>query len=333
MVRLSQGLLIHLHHRLLHVSPSQQLPNSQILKPKPQIYAQSSIGSVRDFRLDAAEDIRSLIIRSFSPTVAVYVSADTDVLVRQKGFKGGFSELIRPFGESVSGKVVIRDSTGSGRGWDDYGVRFVELKASQDKDSVNNPPSAALSQIEQVLWRQVNSSDETDHRDLGAGNSSIAASPLYKSFLRQLLSASSPTPHETFGHPVACVIAISSHNSSHLESLRQLYADTSTGSRQSPEWVHPEFLRYYVLVHDEDHDDIAESTRLYDHMKRHFGLHCHLLRLRSNQCVETDDDSVQVPQCEWLSPSERLARAGEAGVFLLPTFPLLLILTENLQRL
>jgi hypothetical protein len=65
-------------------------------------------------------------------------------------------------------------------------------------------------------------------------------------------------------------------------------------------------------VHDEDRDDISESTKLYDQMKRHFGLHCHLLRLRSNQCVVTDDDSVQVPECEWLSPSERLlGRAGK----------------------
>ena len=299
-------------------------PGSRLPKPKTQL-GRSSIGSARDERLDASEDIRSLIIRSFSPTIAVYASGDTDDLVRQKGFRGGFSELIRPFGETVPGKVVIRDSTGSGRGWDDYGVRFVELKAGQDRGSTNAPSSAGqgsfpLSQMEQVLWRQVNSSDDPFPQplhatDAVAGGSSIAASPLYKSFLRQLLSASAPTPHETFRHPVACVIAISSRNTTPLDSLRELYADTNTGSRQPPEWVHPEFLRYYVLVHDEDQDDIAESTRLYDQMKRHFGLHCHLLRLRSNQCVVTDDDSVQVPQCEWLSPSEHLSRFGEAGVF------------------
>ncbi|KAJ5709808.1 hypothetical protein N7493_010099 [Penicillium malachiteum] len=68
----------------------------------------------------------------------------------------------------------------------------------------------------------------------------------------------------------------------------------------------------HVLVHDEERDDITESTKLYDQMKRHFGLHCHLLRLRSSQCVVTDDDSVQVPSCERLSPQEQLSGAGEA---------------------
>ena len=315
--------------RPLSVSNTSELPirssspSSRLLRSTPQL-ARSSTGIGLDGRLDGPEDIRSLIIRSFSPTVAVYASDDTDDLVRKKGFKGGFWELIRPFGETVSGKIVVRDSTGSARGWEDFGVRFVKLAAAQDRGpniSSSGQHDSALSQMEQVLWRQLSSpgdaSSPTPHTtDVAAGGLSIAftASPLYKSFLRQLLSAPSPTPHETFGHPVACVIAISSRNTSPLESLRQLYADTNTGSKRPVEWVHPEFLRYYVLVHDEDVDDIGKSTMLYDQMKRHFGLHCHLLRLRSNQCVVTDEDSVQAPKCEWLSPSEHMSSMGEAGM-------------------
>lgn len=107
------------------------------------------------------------------------------------------------------------------------------------------------------------------------------------------------------------MIAISSHNKTPLESLRQLYTQTTQGDTAPHSYVHPEFLRYYVLVHDEDRSDIAESTKLYDQMKRHFGLHCHLLRLRSDQCVVTDDDSMEVPSCEWLSPEEDLAEMNE----------------------
>lgn len=137
------------------------------------------------------------------------------------------------------------------------------------------------------------------------------ASPLYQLLLRRILSIEQFTPHETFLHPVACVIAISSHNKTPLESLRGLYAQTTQGDTAPASYIHPEFLRYYVLVHDEDKSDIAESTKLYDQMKRHFGLHCHLLRLRSDQCVVTDDDSVELPSCEWLTPEEDLARMNE----------------------
>lgn len=258
-------------------------------------------------------------MRSFSPVVGVYASADTDDLVRQKGFKGGFWDLIRPFGEDVHGKITIRDSVGLNQEWEDFGVRFVDFGGAVQNRGPEalstGRDSSPLAQVEEVLDRQLDSTDDpldgsTRPKDL---LSLPTTSSIHRLFLRQLLSASPVSSHETFRHPVACVIAISSRNHAPLEFLRQLYADTHNGDKKMPPWVHPDYLRYYVLVHDEDRDDITESTKLYDQMKRHFGLHCHLLRLRSNQCVVTDDDSVRVPQCEWLSPSEHLLGVGHTG--------------------
>ncbi|KAL4787994.1 ER-golgi trafficking TRAPP I complex 85 kDa subunit-domain-containing protein [Aspergillus varians] len=279
----------------------------------PQL-GRTSLGSPVDGRADAALDTRSLIIRSFSPVIGVYASPDTDELVRQKGIKGGFWELIRPFGENVPGKLVVRDSVGSSRGWEDYGVRFVDLgEICRAPNDLQQGRNSSLAQVEAALGKELDSTDGPPSGSLHPKDliGLSSTSPLYKLYLRQLLSIASASPHETFRHPVASVIAISSRNPAPLESLRQLYADTNNGQRKVPDWIHPEYLRYYVLVHDEDRDDISESTKLYDQMKRHFGLHCHLLRLRSNQCVVTDDDSVQIPECEWLSPSERLLDRAE----------------------
>ncbi|KAL3474005.1 ER-golgi trafficking TRAPP I complex 85 kDa subunit-domain-containing protein [Aspergillus californicus] len=289
-------------------------PHARSVRSSTPQFGRSSLGSPIDGRADVALDTRSLIIRSFSPVIGVYASPDTDELVRQKGFKDGFWGLIRPFGENVPGKLVVRDSIGSSRGWEDYGVRFVDLgdtcRASNDPNQGRN---SSLAQVEAVLEQQLDSTDSPPNGSLHSKDllGLSTTSPLYKLYLRQLLSIASASPHETFRHPVASVIAISSRNTAPLESLRQLYADTNNGQRKVPDWIHPEYLRYYVLVHDEDRDDISESTKLYDQMKRHFGLHCHLLRLRSHQCVVTDDDSVQVPEPEWLSPSERLFDRAE----------------------
>lgn len=246
----------------------------------------------------------------------MYASEDTNALIRNKGFKGGFCELIRPYGETISGKVVIRDSVGSSRAWEDYGVRFVDLKGfGQTPAGRVSGRDNPLAQIEEMLERELDSANGTPGGALPSKDvlGFPATTSLCKLFLRQLLSTASAAPHETFGHPVASVITISSRNPAPLETLRQLYAESSTGSSRLPDWVSQEYLRYYVLVHDEERDDVTESTKLYDQMKRHFGLHCHLLRLRSSQCVVTDDDSIQVPQCEWLSPQERLSGAGESG--------------------
>ncbi|PGH03325.1 hypothetical protein AJ79_07403 [Helicocarpus griseus UAMH5409] len=290
-------------------------PNGRLSHSTSQL-SRSGALSPLGFQVDTSDDIRSLIIRAFSPVIGVYASPDTDALVHQKGFKNGFNELIRPFGDKITGKIVIRDSVGSSRTWEDYGVRFVDLDVKKKPPEASKAePVPSLIQIEQVLDRHVHSIDDplaswTRGGDTGHGHQPLA-SPFYKLFLKRLLSTTYPAPHETFVHPVACVIAISSHTPSPLESLRQLYAQTSQGDKRPPQWVYPEYLRYYVLVHDEDRDDITQSTALFDQMKRHFGLHCHMLRLRSNQCVLTDDDSTQFPSCEWLTPSEDLSELGE----------------------
>ncbi|GBF60907.1 transport protein particle subunit [Trichophyton mentagrophytes] len=305
-------------------SELQSAPSSRASSPdrrlsrSSQRLSRSSTLSPARHQIDAADDIRSTIIRAFSPTISVYASQETNELVRRKGLKGGFCELLRPFGEKITGKVIIRDGVGSSRSWDDYGVRFVHSNGSRQpsaagaEDIDKIPP---LTQIEKVLETHLEPSSRAASDAIFAGQPTpkgvTLSSPLYRLFLRRLLSADAPTPHETFLHPVACVIAISSSTPSPLEALRQLYASTSHGEQGPQPWIHPEYLRYYVLVHDEDRDDITQSTALFDQMKRHFGLHCHMLRLRSNQCVVTDDDGMPFPTCEWQSSREELIEAKE----------------------
>ncbi len=278
----------------------------------------SSIASPLSNYTDTYDDTRSLIVRSFSPAVAIYASPDTDELAKGKGFKHGFRELVRPFGERVLGKVVVRDSVGSSRAWEDFGVRFTNLGEDMgyENGSLNAKYGAPFARLEEIMERYVEMPSDgleksSDGEIMRPGETTSQMSTCYRVFLSRLLSATTFSPHETFLHPVACVIAISSRNEAPIETLRQIYAQTAQGSKASPSFVNPEYLRYYVLVHDEDRDDISKSRALFDQMKRHFGIHCHLLRLRSNECLPSDDDSVEVQTCEWLSPAEDLMRLNE----------------------
>ena len=277
------------------------------------------------------------------PHIAVHTSTDTQELVKDKGFEGGLWELLRPFGERVQGKVTVRDSIGAGKSWDDFAVRFVQLgdgqeisegvpgslKSGEGKIPISNGnksiPASVTAQrartggdiapIETLVDRHLTHAEEYPNMDgddyLTFKDSHLRSpdvpSPFYTLYLRRLLSGIPLAPHETFSHPVACVIAISSRNTSPIETLRKLYDESSYGEKRLPLWVNNEYLRYYVLVHDEERDDITKSITLFEQMKRHFGLHCHLLRLRSTQCVASDDDSVELPRCEWLSASEEMA--------------------------
>ena len=298
--------------------------------------------------IDCNEAYRQLIVRSFAPRVAVFASTDTEEFIGQKGFKNGLYSLLRPYGENLPGKVVIRNSVGGSRGWDDFGIRFIDSQelqkdsAHQTGDETVDPKARNLVIGSQHVFEQTRSSYSNitgasidkvlDHYlqtegvfSDGQGKESFdfqdsyesrhGSSPLYPFYLRKLLSGASIVPYETFSQPVACLIAISSHNLAPIEALRRLYSNTSHASNRTSGWMGTEYLRYYVLVHDEENDDITKSTALFDLMKRHFGLHCHLLRLRRSQCALTDDDSTKVPSCEWLSVEEETEKFRTRGRF------------------
>jgi tetratricopeptide (TPR) repeat protein len=262
--------------------------------------ARSSVASPLGVVADGADDTRTLIVRAFSPVVAVYASEETDELARKKGFHG-FSQLVRPFGERITGKVVVRDSVGASRAWDDFGVYLLDM--GQIAQQATRPVVTNSEKLEELLERYVEDSVNEDV------NTKIGEmSPYYRVFLSRLLSTKLISPHESFVHPVACVIAISSSEPTPIERLRHLYQQTNQGNKALPSYADNDYLRYYVLVHDEDRDDFTKSSALFDQMKRHFGLHCHLLRIRSGICLPSDDGAVEVPTCDWYSPAEDIAR-------------------------
>lgn len=261
------------------------------------------------------DHIRSTIVRSFAPHVGVYSSLDTEQLVATKGYTGGLTELLKPFAEQIQGKVVVRDSRGVSKAWDDFGVRIYNSNSpKRTSDSLlfsdgdtytRSNHERTLSSDLDLLLNQGLENERMSRESAVDENSQLLDSPrVFSKYLHLLLSSGSLVPFETFCHPVAAIIAVSSHSESPIETLRQLYALSGPSNSANPEWLGSDYLRYYVLIHDEDNSEIARSTALFDLMKRHFGLHCHLLRLRSSQCVASDDDSVVVRPCEWQSIEE-----------------------------
>ncbi|KAL8779537.1 MAG: hypothetical protein Q9194_001389 [Teloschistes cf. exilis] len=276
---------------------------------------------------------RQTILESFAPHVAFFASEDIDDLAREKGFPAGFYTLLRPFCEQIPGKVVIRDSIGASKAWENFSIRLFQYRdqsstvqatedlntsarTSQERSLHSESPSISYERqhpIDTLLDYSLRSSTDTvsngvvteSENTLEKGRSGPRAST-YGLYLRKLLSEGLQVPHETFSHPVACVIAVSSRSSEPLEKIRQLYSASGHGNPRIPPWVGVDYLRYYVLVHDEDRDDITTSTALFDLMKRHFGLHCHLLRVRSEPYTEGDLDTVQLPNCQWLPADEEL---------------------------
>ncbi|CAN8102515.1 unnamed protein product [Discula destructiva] len=268
-------------------------------------------------------DPLNLMLKAFVPHIAIHASAETDGLVKEKGFDRGLWELLRPFGERVSGKVTIRDSNNLSRSWEDFSVRFTKfgdnveppdglLRAANAQQPGQTSSGRRIADVEAVVGRHLNYAEQSFSNLMQPsapttyGLDMEATSPYYALYLRRLLSGIPQAAHETWSHPVACVIAASSREPQPIETFRRLYHESTNGDRKLPPWIDGDYLRYYVLVHDEENSDIAKTMSLFDQMKRHLGLHCHLLRIRSSQSAETDDDSIPLPRSDWMTPQEEL---------------------------
>lgn len=314
-------------------TPTQTHPQGSVFSPGSRL---SGTGTPSSLPPGVSDEYRTLIQRAFVPCVAVLADAQTEELMQSKGLEGGLLQLLRPFGEAVPGKVTIRDSNGASKSWEDFGVRFISVDDAYPDLHVQagglrtpagsmRPPKRSggdVSQIEELVDRHLQYSEfnrqdaVSDYMHQGEAPAppvDSTSSPFYTLYLRRLLSELPVVPHETFSHPVAGIIAISSRNPHPIEELRRLYNRQHDGDLRFPQWVENDFLRYYVLIHDEETGDIAKSNQTFDSMKRHFGLHCHLLRLKSQQCIASDDDSVRLPTCEWMSASEELAEIQRRG--------------------
>jgi trafficking protein particle complex subunit 8 len=264
-------------------SLSSALPSFRSASPLPQILrsaaasSTSSLSSLFQFSPTDSDVIsipsdelrahQATISQAFGPTVAVIASRECEEMLREKGHSGLF-DLLRPFGDCIPGKVNIRDSQAMTISLDDFSVKFIDFhhyaenipngRENHDQGPYapkrNAPsyiPGGDLVAIERLMEYHVESINQ--NLEQGSQNGDLKGSE-YSFFLRRMLSAVPVSAHETFSHPVACVLAVSSRHQEPIDALLGLY--NTTNNAPIPRFIDAGFLRYYVLIHDEDKDDI-----------------------------------------------------------------------------
>ncbi|KAI8381466.1 ER-golgi trafficking TRAPP I complex 85 kDa subunit-domain-containing protein [Radiomyces spectabilis] len=105
--------------------------------------------------------------------------------------------------------------------------------------------------------------------------------PWYADFRRLILSYRGIAEHETFDHPVATLIVISSANPDPMGTIMQLYNPNIPSFTVDKPYVDPNILRFYLLLHDPHKTTLEHSQSVFEKMKRTFGLHCHMLTINS----------------------------------------------------
>lgn len=196
-------------------------------------------------------------------------------MLRGKGY-ASFLELLRPFGDCIQGTVNIRDSQAMSIPVDDFTVKFIDFHQysqgiANGKEKAQGPyapkpiltqhyiPGGDLIAIERLMEQRIESLSESHEKETTNGEKTERGSE-YSYFLKRMLSAMPVSAHETFSHPVACILAVSSRHPEPIDALLGLY--NTTNNAPIPRFIDAGFLRYYVLIHDEDNDNIDKYSLL-----------------------------------------------------------------------
>src|SRR5579859_2139490 len=259
---------------LRSVSPLPQLLRSAAASSSSSLSSLFQVPADIDSLSSPSDEIRAhqaTIAQAFGPSVALVATRECEDMVRLKGFNS-LLDLVRPFGDCVQGKVNIRDSQAMSVPVEDFSIKYVDFNhyalntTPNGRDREQGPyapkratptyiPGGDLVAIERLMEQRVEAANSPAEKTTVNGDKGGSE---YSFFLRRMLSAPPVSAHETFSHPVACILAVSSHHPEPIDALLGLY--NTTNNAPIPRFIDAGFLRYYVLVHDEDKDDIEKYT-------------------------------------------------------------------------
>ncbi|KAJ3123555.1 Trafficking protein particle complex 8, partial [Physocladia obscura] len=205
---------------------------------------------------------------ALSPLVGVAATVEAEAIAHANNLPT-VAHLLGPFGTRVEGKVNILDSQGHAANHEGFSLRFAPLH------QLAGPPLAA---IKSALIDSVSNS----HHPIPLNDA-----PWYHTYRNYVCKYNGASEHETFNHPVACIVVAST---SAPDPIAQLSALAPSSPEKLPAIFGNGYMdtqiahKYYVLLHDiANENNSVNPDILFTQMKKQFGLSCRLIRVNSKR--------------------------------------------------
>ncbi|KAG0255917.1 Trafficking protein particle complex 8 [Actinomortierella ambigua] len=220
---------------------------------------------------------RDLVTRVFSPRVAIVASQGATELC-QANHLPSVVDLFKPFGDRIDGRVMVHGSQGLPTAIDNLFLRFADIEQLDEPDH-----KARERWMAEVVRAQATVEPVPAEKQF----------PWYTEYCNLLLSTGGISDHETFDHPVACIIAISSLSTDPINEIHYLTNVSTPQAAFDKGYMDPTTLKYYVLIHDCRKGDLTNALELLEKMKRTFGLHCGILKINSSDPETPGQDKAR----------------------------------------
>ncbi|KAJ3068765.1 hypothetical protein HK102_007093, partial [Quaeritorhiza haematococci] len=148
----------------------------------------------------------------------------------------------------------------------------------------------------------------SEHSEVGENDT-----PWYDEYREIVCGLIGTTEHETFNHPLACLIVVTTANPDPVSTLAKLYNPSNPPPGFAKVYLDPNVLRYYLLVHDPSMPGAnPDPNNLLLQMKKTFGLSCQLITISG---ANTDSGARKVNNIwdVYLSEKRKLLRCLAEG--------------------
>ncbi|GAA5838347.1 hypothetical protein JCM9279_003214 [Rhodotorula babjevae] len=238
------------------------------------------------------------VTRALCPTVHCFATPDVDHALYRNQL-ASLSQLVEPFIASLDQVQLRLPSTYEQRTARHFHLNLVDRQLPDPVSSTTTPHQAPTPSFHQPLALR----DELFLDQLGQRVALLAdpdSHPPYP-LVRDAVLARPPddycVAHESFAHPVACLVALSTSHPDPLNALATLWDLTSprnlfrnpAAQADDPraEYAAPDVLRFVVLVHDhgapgaQGPDAARDAHKLLDTVRKTYGNHSALVDLFS----------------------------------------------------
>ncbi|KAJ1977034.1 hypothetical protein H4R34_003744 [Dimargaris verticillata] len=248
------------------------------------------------------------VVKMFSPRILVLATPEVDTLVQHQYHLQGFVDLLKPFGMDVPIQYPLQDGHVNPYVLKSLSTHFVD--AFQTTASVADPQSASAptadpastfaNHLDSEGKPKAGLSDAIMHQLASALHDSSyqhhlptplaqelaeadidAWTPWYADYRQSYFHGPVASEHESFAHPVACILVVASSHPDPVKAYFNLSSSKTMTKLREASFAGPDIPVLHTMVHDEAKVSIAETEVKFDHVRRTIGQPTHLLRLNA----------------------------------------------------
>ncbi|CAI0405938.1 unnamed protein product [Linum tenue] len=220
----------------------------------------------------AGTPLGKMLLEEITPVVMVLRTPSVEEACVKNGLS--FVEMLSPF-------FPLRTSSDQ-----PYRLHKFKLRLFYESDVRQPNIEVAKERLKQVITKA------GEKENLECSKSELLPS-WFEYLNKELIRTASFSEHETFDHPVGCLLVVSSKDEQPINRFIDLFNTNKLPSLLNDGAMDPKILKHYLLVHD-NHDGSSEkASKILSEMKSTFGTNeCHLLCINSSQDakMEHQDD-------------------------------------------